>query len=228
MNHFVISAALSSFIATITSLVVYLTRSPKRANRLLALYWLSIAFWSFFVGTQPHSIVFLNPFWWGWLLHLGCTFIPVLLFHFTVYFTEQKSSNYRLVLTISYGMTLLFNALNFFTKAFTNGTVYRGAYAYPKPSQLYPLYFFFFVILVSWSFLLFIRYLPKLTTKESEALKFMLLGQLLAYLGGMDNFLIMADVRLFPLYPYGLYLVFPYVLFGGYAISRVNILNRGC
>ena len=222
MNHFVISAALSSFIATITSLVIYLTRSPKRANSILTLYWLSIAFWSFFVGTQPHSISFLSPFWWGWLLHLGCTFIPVLLFHFTVYFTEQKSSDYRLVLTISYGMALLFNALNFFTKVFTNGTVYRGAYAYPKPSQLYPLYFSFFVILVSWSFLLFIRYLPKLTTKESGALKFMLLGQLLAYLGGMDNFLIMVDVRVPFLYPFGLYFIPPYAITTMYFVHRTK------
>ena len=47
----------------------------------------------------------------------------------------------------------------------------------------------------------------------------------LAYMGGMDNFLIMADIRLHPLYPYGLYAVVPYALIGAYIVPKVEGLK---
>ncbi|HXV28380.1 MAG TPA: hypothetical protein VD913_05370, partial [bacterium] len=42
-----------------------------------------------------------------------------------------------------------------------------------------------------------------------------LISHCLAYLGALDNFLIMADIRIFPLYPFGLYLAVPYVTIVG-------------
>ena len=195
-------------------------------SRVAAAYWFSIAFWAFIVGSQPYSIGLLSAFWWGWFLHLGCTFIPVLFFHFAVVFTNAKGFVERRVLSAAYGITVLFNLLNLATKLFTSEAVYRDAYAYPKPALLYPAYFSLFVILVIWGTALIIKYLRYVPAYDRPMLKLMLVAHVLAYLGAMDNFLIMVDIRIPPLYPYGLYLIPPYAFITLYTVHRIRVISR--
>lgn len=227
VNHFIFSASLTSLASFIAAISVWLLNPTKRLNRFLGVYWLSIGFWSFLVGSQFRTINLLSPFWWGWFLHLGCTFIPVLLFHFVIAFTNEKRPAVCRALIVSYAITIAFNLLNLWTAIFTNGTTYRDAYAYPQPALLYPLYFLLFVMLVAWGTLLLIRYLPSLPVSERAALTFLLVTHVLAYMGGMDNFLIMIDLRISPLYPYGLYLIPPYALTTMYAVYLHRLLEVG-
>lgn len=222
MNHFTFSALLVFVFGLLATFVSWFLRVPDRSNRLLAMYWLSITFWAFFVGTQSHTIEIFSPFWWGWFLHFGCTFIPILLFHFTIVFTQSRTKGLYRVLIVSYVITILFNILNAGTIFFTNGTAYRDAYAYPKPAFLYPAYFILFIILVSWSTLLLVKYAFKLPALIAQNLKLMFLTQVLAYVGGMDNFLIMVDIRLPLLYPFGLYLVPLYALATMHVVFQYN------
>ena len=221
MNHFTFSALLASVAAFLAGGYVWLLSPSRRTNRLFALYWLSIAFWAFFVGTQARIIPILSGFWWGWLLHLGCTFIPVLLFHAVIVFTNQKSSRHRAALKASYAITILFNLLNLWAGVFTGQTIYRDAYAYPKPALFFPLYFILFVVLAVWSTLLLIQRLPLLASPEKNLLKLIVATHVIAYIGGVDNFLIMVDVRLPGLYPYGLYAIPLYALVTSYGARRL-------
>ena len=221
MNHFTLSAALAAASAFLAAGYTWFLRPSRRTNRLFALYWLSIAFWAFFVGTQARTIPILSGFWWGWLLHLGCTFIPVLLFHSVVVFTNQKGSTLRNALKASYAITIFFNLLNLWSGLFTSQTIYRDAYAYPKPALFYPFYFILFVVLVVWSTVLLIQHLSSLSSFERNLLKLVLVTHVLAYMGGMDNFLIMVDVRLPILYPYGLYAIPLYALVTSYGARRL-------
>ena len=221
MNHFTLSAALASITAFLAAGYTWLLSPSRHTNRLFALYWLSMAFWAFFVGTQTHTIPILSGFWWGWFLHLGCTFIPVLLFHAVIVFTNQKDPGLRTALVTSYAITILFNLLNLWPGLFTSYTIYRDAYAYPKPALFFPFYFILFVVLVVWSTVLLIRRLSLLSSFERNLLKLVLVTHVLAYMGGMDNFLIMVDVRLPILYPYGLYAIPLYALVTSYGARRL-------
>lgn len=225
MNHFVLSASLASLCSFLAALGIWRSSPSSSSSRLLGLYWFSIAFWAFFVGTQFFTIEVLSEFWWGWLLHLGCTFIPVLLFHSVIVFTRQATPKLHRVLRISYGITVLFNLLNLWTTSFTSGTAVRDAYSYPKPSFLYPLYFLLFVTLVTWSTALMIQYLTASPSEQKKGLVLLLLTHILAYVGGMDNFLIMVDIRFLPLYPFGLYLIPPYALATVYAVHQGNVIR---
>lgn len=198
----------------------WLSNPSGRINRICGMYWFSIAFWSFFVGTQSYTIPRLSGFWWGWFLHLGCTYIPVLLFHSVIIFTRHEISKFHIPLISSYALATLFNLLNLWTKSFTTSTMFRDAYAYPKPALLYPLYFVFFVALVIWSTLLMVKRLGTLSASENKGLQLILITHILAYLGGMDNFLIMADLRFPPLYPFGLYLI-PF-----YALATIYVAHH--
>jgi hypothetical protein len=218
MNHFIVSA----FLALITTLAVgvYFVIKGTRDNRIFGIYWLSIALWSLFVSAQFQFLDWMPSFVWGWFLHLGCIFVPAFFFHFAVSISGR--TNLRLPLRVSYLTASIFVFLNTFTSVFTNTISYRDAYAYPKPAMLYPLYFIFFVGVVAWGTVLLIQRRKSLDVSERKYLNLFLLVHVLAYLGAMDNFLIMIDVRIFPLYPFGLYLVVPYAVLGSYAMTRLR------
>ncbi len=221
MNHFTLSASLASVAAFLAGGYVWLLSPSRRTNRIFGLYWFSIAFWAFFVGTQSRTIPILSGFWWGWLLHLGCTLIPVLLFHAVIVFTNRNDVKHRVGLKVSYAITVFFNLLNLSPGLFTSHTIYRDAYAYPKPVLFFPLYFLLFVVLVVWSTILLIQRLGVSAPSERSWLRLLLIAHVLAYVGGLDNFFIMVDVRLPVLYPYGLYGIPFYALATSCAARRL-------
>lgn len=222
MNHFVLSARLFTVTALAVSWLALIHRPRSRIHRIFAAYWFSIAFWSATVGWQARLIPLLSAFWWGWWLHAGCIFIPTLLLHFAFEFTRERTS--RWVLRVMYGTSWIYLLLNTWTTLFTHGTAFRDAYAYPTPAVFYPLYFVTFVVSVVYGTLLFVRAKSRLGPARGRGLRNYWIAQLLGYTGGMDNFAIMADLRLFPLYPYGLYLGVAYALV---ALSgRVSAMTR--
>ena len=177
------------------------------------------------MGLQYQLLRLLPGHVWGWFLHLGCVFIPVLFFHVAVFYSKNSYEKI-LALKISYIVATIFIFLNTFTPFFTRGISYRDLYAYPTPAILYPLYFIFFVSLICWGTFLMFKRMKELSSDVRKWMKLFLLFNILAYIGGMDNFLIMADIRIFPLYPFGLYLVFPYAIIGSYAIVKVSPRTR--
>lgn len=205
MNHFTLSASLFSITSLATALLAFFHRPGSQIHRIFAAYWFSIGFWSFTVGWQPVLIKEMSAFWWGWFLHMGCIFIPTLLLHFAFVYTRETRHR-KALLGFMYIVSFIYLLLNTFTTLFTSGTAYRDAYAYPRPSTLYPLYFITFVVSVCYGTYLFIRAKTRRNPHRATGFRNYLIAHVLGYTGGMDNFAIMADIRIFPLYPYGLYL----------------------
>ncbi len=224
MNHFTFSACIASPIC-LAAAVAGLLRSPRtKLNRTFAAHWFSIAFWAFFVGWQADLIQILGAFWWGWILHLGCVLIPTFFLHFAFEYSGETGRNRR-ILAAAYVVSVVYLALNLTTGLFTSGTAFRDAYAYPQPALLYPMYFATFVASIIYGTLLMIRAGYKAGGGTWQALLIYLVGHTLGYGGGMDNFLIMADIRIFPLYPYGVYLVAFYGAVAFYAVQRRRFLE---
>ena len=219
MNHFVISA-LAAFISACFA-AVYSLSKRSRLSRLFGIYWISIAFWSSTVAFQHFALKFIPDRIWGWFLHLGCLFIPALFLHYSVAANNVKRDCGRFV-KAGYALTIVYVALNTFSNLFTHGTEYRDNYAYPRPSTFYSAYFFSFVVMVIFGTLLFIRSRKNFSSGSRKWFYIFLFFHIFAYAGAMDNFLIMADIRIFPLYPFGLYLVFPYAVIGGYAANQIK------
>lgn len=217
MNHFIFSALVTFFSTLVAG--IYFVLKKKSTARIFGLYWLSIAFWSSTVAFQSHFLKLMPDYVWGWFLHLGCVYVPVFFFHFALYYSGYIKDELA-ALKISYAIATAFIFLNTFTPFFTHTTSYRDNYAYPRPAILYPLYFVFFVSIILWGTVLLFRSKRKLSIASRNRLLLFLILNILAYAGAMDNFLIMADIRIFPVYPFGLYLVPPYAIIGSYAVSR--------
>ncbi len=220
MNHFILSAGLAFVFSLLTSVAAFLKRKEGKGYGIFSLYWFGIAFWASTVAFQFQLLSKISGFIWGWFLHLGCIFIPVLFFHVAVRLSRQQG--YQKWLMLSYLIAIVFNLLNAFTPIFTFGVSQRTAYAYPTPALIYPLYFFLFVVWIIWGTLLLLTSKGPSLAKKGLFAAF-LLTHILAYMGGMDNFLIMWDINLFPLYPYGLYFVTPYAIVSFYLLSKQEV-----
>jgi hypothetical protein len=124
-------------------------------------------------------------------------------------------------LLVAYTIATAYNFFNLYPGIFTSEIVYRSGYAYPKPvGLLYFSYFLFFVGLVAWGLITLWRTCSYLPREAARWLRVYAVLTLMGYLGGMNNFLIMIDLRLFPLFPYGLYMVVLYTVISAYVLSR--------
>lgn len=220
MNHFTFSALLTSiFSLGVCLLALTSKRDNIRVNRLLALYWLCLGSWSFVVGLQAVLLERLPDRLWGWMLHLGALFIAPTFFHFALVLA-QRVTRHRGPLILVYGLSGAFLLLNSFTEIFTHGTAYRQGYAYPIPAFLYPVFFISFVAFVVWGTILIFRHAQTVHGAQRGPLFSYLAAHIFACVGGMDNFAIMWDITVFPLFPFGLYAVVLYALVSIYAIRR--------
>ena len=225
MNHYVISAVLTSLFTAVLGAIVIWKKPRTKQSIVFALYSFSITLWSWCVSVSPKVLSFTPSldFLWSRTLHLACIFIPVFFFHFAI--VRSQTPNVRWQLFLAYGLGVIFNLLNIFSNAFTNGSVFRVAYAYPRPlAPLYPCYVIFFFILV----FLGIFYLMNstgrapVTSKIFQARLFILLS-ILGYVGAIDNFLIMIDFRIFPFYPFGLYPTALYAIVTVYTVLKYDV-----
>lgn len=219
MNHFVTSAFLV-FIFTL-AVGIYFILQPRSLDRLFGSFWLSVAFWTCLVGMQFQILSRISGHLWGWFLHVGCISVPVIFCHFALC-AAGRDEHRSIALKAAYVIAVSFVLLNTFTDLFTQGTIYQDQYAYPKPAILYPVYILFFQAMGIWSVFLILKWGKKLQVTQRKDLYLFLALHALAYVGAMDNFLIMYDIRIFPLYPYGLYLILPYAIFGSYAFSKLQ------
>src|SRR3989338_4262498 len=116
MNHFIFSA----FVVCIVTLGVSLYWVFKQRNALIqwfGLFWLAVAFWTYFVATQAELLRWIPGRLWGWVLHIGCIAVPVFFFHFTLHLSNRRKQ-YALALKAVYGLALIFILLNTFADFF--------------------------------------------------------------------------------------------------------------
>ena len=80
----------------------------------------------------------------------------------------------------------------------------------------------FFVSCAAWNLArLFIGYLRAEGIRKNQ-IKYLLFGSLFGYVGGLDNFLYLYDITIFPLFPYGTYAIPLYVSSTAYAIAQIG------
>ena len=218
-SHLIASAELTSILTLSLGLIVLLRDVRCRLNQIFALYSLSISIWSF-CFSRLHEVSSHLAISLGRILHLGCTFIPVLFAHFTIALAGRyRRHKWRLL--VAYLIAGAYNLFNLYPGIFTSQIVYRSGYAYPKPvGLLYFSYFLFFVGLVTWGLIVIWQTCFYLEREAARWLRLFTLLTLVGYAGAMNNFLIMIDVRLYPLFPYGLYMVVLYATISIYTLSR--------
>lgn len=224
MNHLILSGSWTSLLTFILGLFALLRGPRKKTNQMFTCYSWSIALWSF-CFTQLPSVPAPWDLWYGRLLHVGCVFIPVLFYHFAMALAGAEKQAKGAILA-AYVIAVTYNLLNLVPGVFTAEIVQRPGYAYPKPiGLLYFSYFVFFALLVGFGLAALRKAVRSIADEQAKGLRLFMVLTLLGYLGGLNNFLIMIDVQLFPLFPYGLYLVAIYGVAAMYVLKRYDLLG---
>jgi len=224
INHFIISAYFTFFTTLFLAFFVLSRNSSRKLYQLFFLYTLSIAVWSFAVSRFVPDLDPAAALYWGKMLHVGAIFIPVFFLHFVFVFLDIEKSERPKLLTV-YFLAAVFQVLNWFNPWLISGTSYRDLYCYPTPGTTYLFFFIFFVACVVFGLLKLVQ--AYLTAKGNvrNQLIYLILGSIIGYTGGLDNFAITIDWRIFPLFPYGAYGIALYVFIMAYAILRHRLLD---
>lgn len=227
MNHFAISALVTA-VATFVLAIFVITRNAKsRVYRIFAFYSFSITIWSSCVAIHGFATNEAISLLAAHLLHIGASLIPVTFIHFTLIFIDGniKGAKKRL-LQILYLIALFFIAISF-TPSFVN----RVAPRYGIPYLMYPgniFYHFsvmFFVGCVCYGlYKIFLGYINSTGIRHNQ-MKYLFWGSLFGYIGGVDNYIIIYGIKIFPLYPYGTYAIAIYVGIAAYAIIKYRLMD---
>ena len=221
-NHFTFSALLTSITTFLLGIFVLLRgRWEKRLYQTFALYCFSISIWSFCVTRFTPD--FQDPTaLWGRFLHLGAILIPTFFVHFILEFLGEKNKK---ILIVTYSVATVFLFFNFFTQLFIKGTVNKPAYSYPNPNGIYLLYFLFFILCVIYG--LYKLFMASLVTSgiRRNQIRYLLWSSVIGYLGGLKNFMILIDLEVFPIYPFGTYAIPFYTMVVVYAIVTYRLMD---
>ena len=181
MNHFTHSAFLV-FVFSLPTGIYFAWRKSTSGGRFYGFFWLVVAFWTFFVAKQSEFLSLMPPRLWGLLLHLGCIYVPLIYFHFSLHLTGKRKAH-DLALKVGYVLMGTFLVLIVMSNLFTAEIIYRDAYAYPKPSVLYPVYIVFFQVFGFWGAFLIFQWGRKFEKTTRNRIYFFLLLQILAHVG---------------------------------------------
>ena len=162
----------------------------------------------------------------GKYLHLGAALIPVLFVHFvTVFFARRRVKLTRCLLGVLYGVAAILAYL-----CVTGVLVSDVAPKYDIPYLMianpgYAYLVAYFVFCAMWGLAMLLRGYRRAEGSRKNQIKYLLFGSLFGYAGGLDNFLFLYDITIFPLFPYGTYAIPVYVSSTAYAIAHYRLLD---
>jgi len=224
MDHYAISAILTSICVFILGFLV-LTNNPRsRTNILFFLLSFSISWWSLGLFMHAISTTKETTLFWGRFLHIGAILIPIFLYALSTVLTKVYDER-KPIIILSYLLTIAFIILDF-TPLFISGVSPKHGYPYwVNPGILYPFHILMTASLVIASVLELWIKLIKAKGIQKTQLKYFLIAVLLGYGGGSLNYLLNYNIKIFMFSPYITYSVLIYVGITSYAILRHRLMD---
>jgi signal transduction histidine kinase len=225
-THIGVSALLTSVTTAALGAFVLIKNSQSSLYRVFSLYSFSIALWSAFLALHVFTENQQFAIFTGKYLHVGAAFIPVMFVHFvSEFFGDRKHTINRIFLIILYLIAGVLVVLCI------NGTLVSdvrpkyGIKYLMVANSGYVYLVIFFALCATWGLSRLVRgYLAAEGLRKNQ-LKYLLFGSMLGYAGGVDNFLYLYDLTIFPLFPYGTYAIPIYVSSTAYAIAQYRLLD---
>lgn len=225
MHLYTFSLLVTAVTTLALGLVIYCYNRRSRLNRLFLAFTLGIFVWNGGLFFNTLAADAAGAFFWVRVLHLGAAILPALFFHLVLELTgqlKQKAAVLRRVywLSLAAGLAVL-------TPWFLKGAVPHSNFNFfvAWPGPLYLLF------IASTSALYFYTYLTLLKAYRftrgvrRNQLKYFMLASIIGYAGGYTNYLVNYNIKIFPLFPHGNYLIIAYVLLMSYAIIRYRLLD---
>jgi signal transduction histidine kinase len=219
MNPFAVAGLLLGITSLLLALIVFVQGRTK-LHLIWVFFNLAVAIWGFgcfIVGNASNESVALL----GWrFAHVGGIFVAVFFYHMVYIFSGLKR---RKSLIAVYLIGLFFLLLNVSTNQLINRTRFVFNLHYNDATWPFSVLVALWILLVAWSFIELLRFLPKTRGVQHTQTLYIIFGFLIGFLGGISTFF--PEFQIDFLYPFGNFTIPLYCLIVTYAILRYNLLN---
>jgi signal transduction histidine kinase len=185
-----------------------------------AFFNVAVAIWGigcFIVGQATSESTAL----FGWkFAHVGGLFVAVLFYHMVCIFCNL---NRPLSIITAYSLGILFLWFNIMTDHFINKTRVVFDLIYNDATTLYYISNMLWLLLVLWSFMELLKFLPKTQGIKRTQTLYIIGGFLIGFVGGASTFLPEFNIDI--LYPFGNITIPLYCLIATYAILRYRLMD---
>jgi signal transduction histidine kinase len=221
MNFFALSALVNVLLSLVLGFFVIYSNWRESVNRAFGAFAVAVAVWSyayFFwqIATDPNS-----AFFWTHILMAGAIFITPIYFHFISYFLK-KTREFRFLIWSGYAFSALFSVINW-TPLFNKGVgPLFGFQFWPSAGPLFLLFLFFWIFYALLPVYFLFRRLRNSLSDEQSAIRIILVGTIVGYLGGCTNYFLWYGI---PVMPYGNISASIYLALVAYAITKHRLFN---
>jgi len=223
MDFYAVSALINASTSLMLGLFVFFKDRKSKTNNAFILMTASVFFWSicyFFwqVSTDNFvALVFVR------LLSIGSTLIPILYLNWVLSFLGVKDKGSENILIFGYGISLFFLFFAF-SPDFIRGVESNNFFPYwPVPGFLYSTYLVLsYALLVGYGIYQLINNYYKTTGLVHYQIKYILIGSLFGFIGGLTNFFLWYGI---PIPPFGNIVVSLYVFILFYAMMKYRLMD---
>ena len=222
MIFYAIVALINAITSTILGLFVYFKNRKAKTNRAFALFCLSVAVWSYAYYFWQIADNANEALFWLRGLMMGAIFISISFFYFILrLFNKVKERKKSLI--FGYLFFFFFFLANF-TPLFVKGVSPKlGFDFWPEPGILYhPFLFFWGFYAVYAVYLLFKEYHLATAGIKRNQIRYILIGTIVGYAGGITNYLLWYDI---PIAPIGNWTATLYVAIVAYVIIKYRLMD---
>ncbi|MCX5699413.1 MAG: ATP-binding protein [Candidatus Omnitrophica bacterium] len=221
--NFIIAMAFTGIATLLLGLFIYFKNGRNKVNLTFALYSLSISWWSLTQIGNVYGPSLEASWFWARIEQVGVVFIPTFFLHFVVVFIGLKR---EWLLRLCYAFSIIIAFLSLTTTLICPRAEYKfGLINFGDPGPLYFLIIVFFGICVTYSLWKLLELYKISTGFKKNQLKYLLFPSLLGYLGGASSFLLVYDVNIYPLNPFGTYFICLYAIAVAYSIVRYRLMD---
>jgi signal transduction histidine kinase len=221
MNFYAITGLINGIVGSFLGLFVYSKNKKALTNRTFGLFCLAVSVWSYSYYLWQISTTEKAALFWSKGLMAGAIFIAIFYFHFVLGFIK-KVKEYKTALVFGYLVFTLFFFANFTPYFVKNVTPKLNFPYWPNPGILYHPFLLLWVFYVIFPAYLLIRKLPHATGVLKSQIKWLLVGTIIGYGGGITNYLLWYNI---PIPPIGNWTATFYLLIVSYSFLKYHLLE---
>jgi len=219
--YFAFSALFNGIVSIFLGFLIFFRNTKSSINRSFALFCFGAAIWSFPYILWPLSDsreIRLLSFQ---LLHIGACYVSIFYFHFVVSWLGIYKKRKKI---IYFGYILAtFFATQTFSPLFIKDMVPKFSIGYwAEPGIYYHFYLLLFFSFAFYASILLYKKLKKSKGIEKKQTLLLLVGLVVAFIGGSTNYFLWYDINILP---WGNIAVSLYVVLTAYAIIKYKFLD---
>lgn len=221
ITFWALSGLINGITSTALGLLVYYKNRKNPTNITYSLFCLSVSIWSYSYFFWQVSSDAKSALFWCRALMAGAIFIPALYFHHICALLNIRSQKKKLLILayIFCGVSFLFNFTPLFVKSVSKKLWFEY---WPDAGIVYSPFLIIWSLLSCYYIYTIIKFLNNSIGEKKNQLRYILVGTVLGWFGGITNFPLWFNI---PFPPIGNILLSVYIAIVAYAIIRYRLMD---